>query len=94
MATFVVKHRVISFEAWKPEFDANEPDRVKAGITGHSLHVSADDPQEVTIVFRTTNLGRVKEFSRDPKLAEVMHKAGVVDKPTFLFLNDAESKNY
>jgi len=44
----------------------------------------------VVIFFRTTDTAKAKDFVASPDLKSTMAKAGVLDKPTFYFLESAE----
>ena len=47
---------------------------------------SADDKNEIVIIFDTTDTKKAKEFASSSNLKEVMTKAGVSDVPTMYFL--------
>jgi len=94
MASMFVKHRVADFAAWKPVFDDNEAARRQAGITAHSLHRDADDPNVVIIAFRVNDIARAKEFASSDELREAMQRAGVQGPPEFWFAEDVEDKTY
>ena len=90
MATIIVRHKVKDFAAWKPGFQAHEPKRAAAGLTNPRLFRSADDPNEVVIVFDAADLATAKAFAGSEALKAEMAAAGVVDKPDIYFLNAAD----
>ena len=47
---------------------------------------SADDKNEIVIIFDTTDTKKAKEFATSSDLKDVMTKAGVIDVPTMYFL--------
>ena len=46
---------------------------------------------ELVIIFECEDLDKAKTVVSDPSLAELMKRAGVVDKPTIFFLEEAEN---
>ena len=55
-----------------------------------TLFRSSDDQNEVVIFFSTNDTAKAKDFVASPDLKSTMAKAGVVDRPTFYFLESAE----
>ncbi len=51
MVTVIVQHEVKDFAQWKPVFDADEPNRAKAGVKLLGLYTSVKDPNDVTMIF-------------------------------------------
>lgn len=94
MASVFVRHRVADFGKWKPGFDEHEAVRREAGITSHSLHRDADDPNVIVIAFRVKDIARAKEFAQSPDLRETMTRLGVQGPPEFWFTEDVEDKTY
>jgi len=94
MASVFVKHRVADYAAWKPVFDEHEAVRRQAGMTAHSLHRDADDPNVIIIAFRVNDIARAREFASSPDLREAMQRAGVQGPPEFWFAEDIEDKAY
>lgn len=50
-----------------------------------------NDMNELVIIFECEDLDKAKTVVSDPSLAELMKRAGVVDKPTIFFLEEAEN---
>ena len=89
MAHYVlVRHKCRDFREWKLSYDADFPRRSAAGLSQVYLLQSADDPNEVTLLFRAVDLPRAKAMATSPGLKEIMQKAGIVDKPDVYFLKD------
>ena len=89
MANYVlIRHSVEDFSKWKEVYDANKPERVKAGVTDNKLLQDADDPNMVTIIFDAEDVERAKEFTSSDAVKEIMQNAGVVSKPEIYFLKD------
>ena len=94
MASMIIRHRVADYDAWKSAFDEHQAMRAASGITSHTLHRDADDPNAVTVVAKVTDIGRAKAFATSPDLREVMGRAGVQGAPDIWFVDDAEEKSY
>ena len=89
MASYMlVRHKVRDFSEWKRGYDAHLPKRSEAGLKEEHLFRGTDDPNEVIVLFESTDLGRAKAFAESRDLRETMQKVGILDKPDIYFLND------
>jgi hypothetical protein len=82
----IVSHRVASYETWKSAFDGDAVARARAGIIGHAVNRSIDDPNVVVVYLQSTTLDEVKAFTASPDLKETMMKAGVQGAPRIAFV--------
>jgi hypothetical protein len=57
-----------------------------AGLSHPRVLRSADDKNEITIIFDDMDTKKAKEFAASADLKETMMKAGVIGKPTIHFL--------
>jgi hypothetical protein len=89
-----IKHTVADYAKWKPVFDEHEAMRTASGVTGHSLHREAGDPNVIIIAFRVSDLNRAKEFAASDELRSAMEQAGVQGPPEIWFADDVEEKRY
>ena len=94
MASMFVKHRVADYAKWKPVFDEHESMRRGAGLTGHSVHRNADDPNVIILAFRAADLNKAKQFAGSEDLKAAMARAGVQGPPEIWFAEDEEEKRY
>src|SRR5271169_4409762 len=86
MSTYVlIRHRVRDYSEWKPAYDAHLPKRIEAGLIEKHLFCSANDANEVIILFEAKDIGRAKAFFESLELREHMGKAGVKDMPAIYF---------
>ena len=83
----LVRSKVRDFKTWKTSYDGHEPMRANAGLTEKYLLRSADDANEIVILFELQDLNRGKAFAASADLREKMQESGVVDKPDIYFLN-------
>jgi hypothetical protein len=91
MSMLVIRHKVKDYGTWRPEFDRHVGAQRSAGLTNPRVFRSSDDPNEVVIFFTTIDTAKAKDFVASLDLKNTMAKAGVVDRPTFYFLESAES---
>ena len=94
MASMFIRHRVADFGKWKSAFDDHEGTRTGFGVTSHSLHRDADDPDVVIAAMRVSDIARAKEFVASDDLRSTMERAGVLGPPEIWFADDVEDKTY
>lgn len=81
MITVIVQHEVKDFAQWKPVFDADEPNRSKAGVSLKGLYTSVKNPNDVTMIFEVADAGMIDSFLNNPQLKEAMKEGGVISTP-------------
>ncbi len=87
MVTVIMQHEVKDFAQWKPVFDADEPNRAKAGVKKIGLYTSVKNPNEVTMIFEAPGADVLDAFMSDPHLQEAMKEGGVISAPVVSVLN-------
>lgn len=90
MPFMIIRNEVEDYDRWKPIFDDHGPTRAEFGSTGYQLMRSADDPNELFMVFEVRDLDRAKELVSSDDLREKMQDAGVTGQPDFYFLDEIE----
>jgi hypothetical protein len=86
MGMMIVRHKVRDYDVWRSLFDAHVEARKSAGLSHPRVMRSADDANELVLIFDDMDTDRAKEFANSEDLKENMMKAGVIDKPTIYFL--------
>jgi hypothetical protein len=89
MGMMIVRHKVTDYGKWRPMFDADVQKQKAAGLTNPRVLRSADDKSEVVVIFDDMDTKKAKAFAASADLKTTMTKAGVVDKPTIYFLEQA-----
>ncbi len=89
MAYVIVNHTVADYARWKALFDADGANRQAGGSRGGQLFRSADDPNEVVMLFEW-DLEQARQFSQREELRAKMQEAGVLNPPDFYFLEEIE----
>ena len=89
MASYLlIRHKVTDFQEWKRGYDAHLAKRVEAGLTEKHLLHGDQNPNEVVILFKASDLNRAKAFAESADLRDTMKEVGVVDKPDVYFLTN------
>lgn len=81
MTTVAVRHRVADFDTWKAGYDEHGAARKELGCTGDMLLRDAADPNAILVLTFWPTPADAQAFATDPRLPEVMRKAGVVSEP-------------
>ena len=82
----VIRHTVADYNKWKPLFDADSVNRNAAGLHALGVARGIESQNEVEIPFMIGDVQKAKAFTRDPKLKDVMQKAGVISEPDIKFI--------
>lgn len=85
----IVKHTVADYGRWKTIFDADGANRQAAGSKGGQVFRSADDPNEVVMLFEW-DLEKARQFSQREELRAKMQEAGVLGPVESYFLEEIE----
>ena len=86
MTLVIIDHKVRDVAVWKSSFDKHKSAQTAGGMTNGRVFQSADDPNEVTILFDVADIARAKEFAGSAELKAAMEGAGVVGMPSFYYL--------
>ena len=90
MATFIVRHKVKDYAAWKKVFAEHGKVRVQLGFTKSRVYRFVDDPNHVIVVSELKDINKAKAMAASPDLAKAMKEAGVLDEPKMFYLDDGE----
>jgi hypothetical protein len=89
MSFVIFRTKVADYARWKPIFDADGANRQAGGSKGGQLFRSADDPNEVVMLFEW-DLEKARQFSQSEELRAKMQEAVVLGPPDVYFLKDGE----
>lgn len=78
---FNIYHTVQDYKVWRAAFDADSTGRATNGLSTIAVERAVDKPNDIKIVLQAPDLDKAKAFAADPRLKDVMGKAGVVSKP-------------
>jgi hypothetical protein len=85
-----VTHEVKNYAEWKKGFDADKPNRDKAGIKTMGIYASVDNANLVTIITEAPSAEVAKGFATNPDLKAAMEKIGVISAPDVKVLTKIE----
>ena len=85
-AGLIVRHKVADFAQWKRAFDGHSAARLGAGIIGHAINRSVDDPNLVIVYMQARSLDQLHAFAESASLKEAMKTAGVTSAPELSFV--------
>jgi len=86
MPYVLIRTKVQDFAKWRAAYDEHLAMRKAAGLTERYLLRNADNPNEVIILFETSDLGSARAFSISAELRQKMRESGVVDESDIFFL--------
>ena len=80
-----VRHTVADYGKWRPIYDEDKSRRKENGATGvEQVYRDADNPNIITLIMEWDSAEDALKFAKDPALAAVMQKAGVVGRPELI----------
>jgi len=85
MGIMIVHHSVRDYAAWRPAYDAHEAARRAAGLTNGRVFRSTEDPNDILILFDTSDRRRAEEFGGSEDLKSAMQNSGVIGQPKIRF---------
>src|SRR3972149_10770784 len=89
-ASALLLHKVKDYDAWKTAFDAGEQARKDAGIVAHSISRDQGNPKLIGVWVATEDLSKVESFIASADLKKTMKDAGVIGKPTAVYMKHAD----
>jgi heme-degrading monooxygenase HmoA len=90
MTNLLIHSTVEDYAKWKSVFDEYATNRKTSGSKGGELFRSADNPNEITILFEWDVLDNARQFTQSDDLRQAMQRAGVVGRPDLYFLEEVE----
>jgi quinol monooxygenase YgiN len=87
MLTVIFQHEVTDFKEWRKAFDADEPNRAKAGLQSIGLFTSVHNPNDVTFIFEAPNAEILDAMMANPDFQATMKNAGVISVPVVKMYN-------
>lgn len=87
MTYLFCRHKVADFDQWKRVFDAHAEAQREAGLHVEKVLRNVEDPNEVFMFFRVTDIEKARAFVTAPEVPDAQTESGVVDKPDIYFLS-------
>ena len=77
--------KVKDYATWRAGYDANEKNRVSAGITNGRVFRRAEDPNDVVILADAADVAKARAWYQSDDMKALMQKNGVLGSPTIRF---------
>ena len=91
MINVLVHHEVADYTAWKAAFDSGFDWRRKNGERGCRIFHSAENVNDLTLLFEWESLEKARAFIASDELKTRMASAGVKGSPRVDFLTEVHS---
>lgn len=91
-AAAVIMHKVVDYGAWRVGFDAHAGARKEAGIVGHHVNRSAEDPNSLSVYLAAPSHDVLRAFAASASLAQAMKDSGVASEPIVMPLSPQEDR--
>ena len=85
MGVMIVHHAVRDYAAWRPAYDAHEATQRAACLTNGRVFRSTEDPNDILLLFDTSDRRRAEEFGGSDDLKPAMQNSGVIGQPKMRF---------
>lgn len=76
-----ISHSVKDYAKWRPAFDDDSTARKASGMEFMVMGRNMANPKDLLVVLTAADVQKAKSFTVDPRLKDVMEKAGVNSKP-------------
>ncbi len=93
MLNILMRCKVIDFEQFKAEFDADDSWRRAGGEHNFQLYRDADDISMVTVMLEWDSLETGQFFVDSLKFHRQLQDGGVIGDPAFFFLKEIEQQD-
>ena len=94
LPAFLLRHQVADFDTWLSGYDAAAELHQSAGIIGHAVNRSLDDPSLITVYLQAETFDALHSFLADPQMQSGMQEAGVTSEPEVTFHTGGWAKTY
>ena len=86
MSTLIARVTVKDYGSWRQAFDTGQSRRAAVGLSNPQVFRSADDGNELIVVFDVSDLKKAKEFAVSPERKAMLEKNGVIGAPKDYFI--------
>ena len=78
----VVTHKVANYAKWLVSFEAHDSAKLANGMHNYVIGRGLMDSNMLMVALKVDDTAKAKAFEKDPRLKELMKKAGVIGAPT------------
>jgi hypothetical protein len=87
MKTIILNTEVKKYSDWRKIYDADEENRLKAGLHITGVYQSVNNPNIVTLIGEAPSVEAITSFMANPDLKATMERAGVIGRPDVKIFN-------
>ena len=90
----VIIHKVANYSKWKPGYDSHDSARLAAGL--HSFVIARGlekDSNNVLVAMKMDDVAKAKAMASSKELMDKMKSAGVLGKPSIMYINVVSEEN-
>lgn len=83
----VIQEKVANFAKWKPQYESNDSMRRSYGLSNYAIGRGFSDSNMVMVFLKMDDVNKAKELTSSQGMKDRMHKAGVIGKPSFKYID-------
>ncbi|MGC1390147.1 MAG: hypothetical protein WA816_03860 [Bacteroidales bacterium] len=87
MKTIILNSEVKNYSDWRKVYDAEEDNRLNAGLHVTGVYQSVNNPNSVTLVGEAASVEAITTFMANPNLKAAMERGGVIGIPEVKIFN-------
>jgi hypothetical protein len=87
MKTIILNTEVKKYSDWRKIYDADEENRLKAGLHITGVYQAVNNPNIVTLIGEAPSVEAITSFMANPDLKATMERAGVIGRPDVKIFN-------
>jgi len=91
MNYILIRHKVKSFNTWKPVFESLLENRREGGELSYRVFVTVGDPNMIMLLVEWDSYENFRDFFESEDVKKAIVKAGVIGTPEVFFLNEVAS---
>jgi hypothetical protein len=80
-----IHHRVKNYATWRKGYDANEQNRVSAGLKNGKVFRNPEDENDVVVIADVANVAKAQTWFNSSDVKAEMQKSGVLGSPSIRF---------
>ena len=80
-----IHHRVENYATWRKGYDANEQNRVSAGLKNGKVFRNPEDENDVVVIADVANVAKAQTWFNSSDVKAEMQKSGVLGSPSIRF---------
>jgi hypothetical protein len=80
-----IHHRVKNYATWRKGYDADEQNRLSAGLTNGKVFHNPENENDVVVIVDVADVAKARAWFNSTDVKAVMQKSGVLGAPSIRF---------